>query len=190
MRIFSSALYCLRVARRISRTCASAVPCGPDFWLIFAPCAATMIQKSSVRKNSQSVSWSRTVDRASLPGRASDRGSPGAIDNNSVPKFPSLGKSRGCLALAQLHLCFPQHADNLLCCVTIPCHSIVSSSEVRNSRIRSIRMVPFRGKRPPVAVVVGAEVVQVFSVLVLLAGPCHSRAEGEPLLQRQSSALL
>src|SRR5512137_2997393 len=37
MRIFSSAEYCLRVARRISRTCCSAVPAGSDFRRIFIP---------------------------------------------------------------------------------------------------------------------------------------------------------
>ena len=52
------------------------------------------------------------------------------------------------LTLAQLYLSFSQHADDLFCRVPLPCHSIVSSSEVRNSRIRSIRMVPSLGSRP------------------------------------------
>ena len=43
MRIFSSAEYCLRVARRMSLTCFSADLCGPDFCLIFAS-RATMSQ--------------------------------------------------------------------------------------------------------------------------------------------------
>src|SRR3974390_974398 len=56
IRIFSSAEYRLRVARRISRTCCSAVSDGTDFCLIFAPSRATMSQKSSLRKIPQSVS--------------------------------------------------------------------------------------------------------------------------------------
>src|SRR3974377_30098 len=56
IRIFSSAEYRLRVARRISRTCCSAVSDGTDFCLIFAPSRATMSQKSSLRQIPQCVS--------------------------------------------------------------------------------------------------------------------------------------
>src|SRR3974390_844417 len=59
IRIFSSAEYRLRVARRISRTCCSAVSDGTDFCLIFAPSRATMSQKFSLRKIPQSVSQLR-----------------------------------------------------------------------------------------------------------------------------------
>src|SRR3974390_1912611 len=63
IRIFSSAEYRLRVARRISRTCCSAVSDGTDFCLIFAPSRATMSQKSSLRKIPQSVSQLLTGNR-------------------------------------------------------------------------------------------------------------------------------
>src|SRR3974377_2348957 len=74
IRIFSSAEYRLRVARRISRTCCSAVSDGTDFCLIFAPSRATMSQKSSLRKIPQSVSQLLTGNRQFLarlcpPGR-------------------------------------------------------------------------------------------------------------------------
>jgi hypothetical protein len=49
MRIFSSAPYCLRVARRMSLMTFSAGGFGiPDFCLIFASLQATMSQKSSL----------------------------------------------------------------------------------------------------------------------------------------------
>src|SRR5690349_15488996 len=48
MRIFSSAVNCRRVARRISfTTCSAGFLTGSDFCPIFAPSMATMGQKSS-----------------------------------------------------------------------------------------------------------------------------------------------
>jgi hypothetical protein len=54
--IFSSAEYFLRVARRLSRKCYSAIPVDPDFWFIVAPAGiATMNQKSSANNSSHFV---------------------------------------------------------------------------------------------------------------------------------------
>src|SRR5271155_1593930 len=67
MRIFSSAEYCLRVARRMSWTTFSAgsfddrVCC-----LIFAPVNVTMSQKLSLLQSANSVSWALMADRSSL----------------------------------------------------------------------------------------------------------------------------
>ncbi len=41
-----------------------------------------------------------------------------------------------------------QTPDDLFCHVPLPCHSIVFSSEVRNSRIRLIKLVPSHRSRP------------------------------------------
>src|SRR5271154_5946321 len=63
MRIFSSAEYCLRVARRMSWTTFSAgsfddrVCC-----LIFAPVNVTMSQKLSLLQSANSVSWALMAD--------------------------------------------------------------------------------------------------------------------------------
>src|SRR5438034_8745775 len=63
MRIFSSAVNCRRVARRISfTTCSAGFLTGPDFCPIFAPSMATMGQKSSLLQLSQSVSWALMPD--------------------------------------------------------------------------------------------------------------------------------
>src|SRR5947208_450232 len=63
MRIFSSAVNCRRVTRRISfTTCSAGFLTGPDFCPIFAPSMATMGQKSSLLQLSQSVSWALMPD--------------------------------------------------------------------------------------------------------------------------------
>jgi hypothetical protein len=62
MRIFSSAEYCLRVARRMSRTIRSDDNlAGPDFWLISTPQWLTS-QKSSLPQTLESVSQALTPD--------------------------------------------------------------------------------------------------------------------------------
>ncbi len=52
------------------------------------------------------------------------------------------------LTLAQPNLCFPQKPDDLFSRVPFPCHSLLSSIEVGNSRIRSINLVSVQGSRP------------------------------------------
>src|SRR5438128_9052529 len=67
MRIFSSAVNCRRVTRRISfTTCSAGFLTGPDFCPIFAPSMATMGQKSSLLQLSQSVSWALMPDTEQL----------------------------------------------------------------------------------------------------------------------------
>ena len=52
------------------------------------------------------------------------------------------------LTLTQADLCFPQKPDNLLRRVSLPCHSLLSSIEVGNSRIRSLSLASPQGSRP------------------------------------------
>src|SRR5436190_2078801 len=69
MRIFSSAVNCRRVARRISfTTCSAGFLTGPDFCPIFAPSMATMGQKSSLLQLSQSVSYALMPDTSYIAG--------------------------------------------------------------------------------------------------------------------------
>src|SRR5947207_14127575 len=73
MRIFSSAVNCRRLARRISfTTCSAGFLTGPDFCPIFAPSMATMGQKSSLLQLSQSVSWALMPDRLSIEVEGGD----------------------------------------------------------------------------------------------------------------------
>src|SRR3984893_8126919 len=63
IRIFSSAEYCLRVARRMSLTTFSAVSFAKlECCLIFAPVNATMSQKHSLLQSAQFVPRVLTVD--------------------------------------------------------------------------------------------------------------------------------
>src|ERR1700722_17624016 len=63
MRIFSSAEYCLRVARRMSRTTFSAGSLDDRVCcLIFAPVNVTMSQKLSLLQSANSVSRALTAD--------------------------------------------------------------------------------------------------------------------------------
>ena len=55
------------------------------------------------------------------------------------------------LALAELHLGFAQHFDDLFRRVPLPCNSRRSSSEVANSQIRSISVVAIQESRPEAA---------------------------------------
>src|SRR4026207_1515941 len=65
IRIFSSAEYCLRVARRMSLTTFSAVSFAKlECCLIFAPVNATMSQKHSLLQSAQFVPRVLTVDTA------------------------------------------------------------------------------------------------------------------------------
>ena len=69
VRILSSAEWCLRVARRISRTSFSAgTQTGgmEEFWLIFTPVGVTMNQKSSVPQPRQFVSRALTSDNGGV----------------------------------------------------------------------------------------------------------------------------
>src|SRR5438876_382807 len=52
------------------------------------------------------------------------------------------------LTLSETDLRFPQKTDDLLCRVSLPCHSLLSSIEVGNSRIRSINLVSLQGSTP------------------------------------------
>ncbi|MAM89842.1 MAG: hypothetical protein CMI15_00005, partial [Opitutaceae bacterium] len=57
---FSSAENLRRVLRRISFTCFSADPSGPDFCLIFAPLAGYDVPEILLKQFGRSVSWSLT----------------------------------------------------------------------------------------------------------------------------------
>src|SRR5437868_6219458 len=52
------------------------------------------------------------------------------------------------LTLSETDLRFPQKTDDLLCRVSLPCHSLLSSIEVGNGRIRSINLVSLQGSTP------------------------------------------
>ena len=65
MRIFSSALYCLRVTRRVSRTSRSdGVSARPGFDFIVHSLSVTMSQKPSIPQAANSVSQVMTADNS------------------------------------------------------------------------------------------------------------------------------
>ena len=57
------------------------------------------------------------------------------------------------LTLSETDLRFPQKTDDLLCRVSLPCHSLLSSIEVGNSRIRSINLVSLQGSTPTALII-------------------------------------
>src|SRR5471032_1729788 len=69
IRIFSSAEYCLRVARRMSLTTFSAVSFAKlECCLIFVPLNVTMSQKPSLLQSTHSVSQALTADTLLILG--------------------------------------------------------------------------------------------------------------------------
>jgi hypothetical protein len=57
------------------------------------------------------------------------------------------------LTLAQPNFRFPQKPDDLLRRKSLPCHPLLSSVEVGNSRIRSVTLASDQGSRPPTGIV-------------------------------------
>jgi hypothetical protein len=63
------------------------------------------------------------------------------------PKPPGRQRSQPVPEPAESQLL--EENDDLLRRITLPCHSLISSIEVGNSRIRSLRLVSLQGSRPP-----------------------------------------
>ena len=138
MRILSSAEWCLRVARRISRTSFSAdtrVGRPADFWLIFTLLGVTMSQKSSVTQIANLVPYALTRDTIQpsalfssshldgLSARPGDPENKGATLRLTPASLPWGDGQRVPHAIAPLWRDTQSHRPGLLRCVPIHARS-------------------------------------------------------------------